>query len=144
MLDGLVPFDRRIQNIRRLYQEFYAHQPEFADFPFDEQRYKDRIGRIQDVVKRLHWASNYDKAALDEFRNKYPQQSHGSTGKPLWKDSEADQCLRQDMKDGLHLQMAPREIFATRECYQPFGKRRFAKRIDQLKEAAKPYGTNPI
>lgn len=144
MIDGLVPFDTKIRDIQRLYQEFYSHQPEFADFPYDEERYKQRIARIQTAVRRLHWASNYDKEALDEFRNKYPQQTHGPTGKPLWKDSEADAWLKQDMKDGLHLQMPPRELFETRDCYKPFGKRRFAKRIDQLRQAAKPYGTNPM
>ena len=48
------------------------------------------------------------------------------------------------MARGLHLLMKPRELFATRACYEPFGKRRFQKRIDQLKEADKPYGCNPM
>ena len=40
--------------------------------------------------------------------------------------------------------MKPSELRETRECYLPFSKRRFSKRLDQMKEAAKPYGMNPM
>jgi hypothetical protein len=144
MLDGLVPIDEKIHDVERLYNELYAHQPEFRDFPFDRTRYADRIGRLQTVVKRMKWAAQYDQECFNDFRLKFPQQSHGPTGKPLWKDSEADRCLKEDMTNGLHLQMKPGKLFETRDCYQPFGKHRFSKGINQLTEAAKPYGTNPM
>ena len=144
MLDGLVPVHENIKNVKHLFDEMYAHQPEFANFPFDEGRYKDRIKRLQTVVKRLKWAANYDRECLAEARALYPKQSQGPTGKPLWRDSEAAAKLAEDMANNLHLQMTPKELFETRECYKPFGKRRFSKRIDQVKEALKPYGTNPM
>jgi hypothetical protein len=144
MLDGLVPVMENIRDISRLFNEMYAHQPEFANFPFDEERYKARIKCLQSLVKRLKWAANYDKECLAEARLLYPKQSHGPTGKPLWRNSEAATKLDEDMANSLHLQMTPKELFETRECYKEFGKRRFSKRIDQKKEAAKPYGMNPM
>ena len=47
MMDGLVPVNSKIVNTRKLFEEMYAHQPEFIDFPFDEDRYKARISRLQ-------------------------------------------------------------------------------------------------
>ena len=143
MMDGLVSCEEPIKNVRHLFDEMYAHQPEFRDFPFDQERYKSRFTRIQKVVKRLKWAAEYDSKCLEEARALYPQQTHGPTGVILWENSEADRLLKEDMANGLHLTMKPGDLFQTRECYKTFGKRRFSKRIDQLREAAKPYGLNP-
>ena len=118
MMDGLVPYDRPIRNVQHLFDTMYAHQPEFANFPFDEERYKARIGRIQKAVRRLKWAADYDKKCLAEARAMFPKQTHGPTGVILWDGSEADKCLREDMENGKHLQMKPSELHATRDCYK--------------------------
>lgn len=144
MLDGIVPVDTKINDIERLHEELHKHQPEFKDFPFDLERYKARIGRLQENVRRLQWASAYDKELLEEALQVYPKQSHGPTGEILWRDSAADQQLDIDMAAGLHLTMKPSELRASKECYKAFSVRRFSKRIDQKKEAAKPHGTNPM
>ena len=144
MMDGIVPVDEKILNVEKLFNELYAHQPEFKDFPFDITRYTDRIGRLQTAVRRLKWASDYDRQCLEEARSVYPKQAHGPTGEILWRESEADHFLELDMEAGLHLQMKPSELRATRECYKQFNPKRFSKRIDQKKQEAKPYGTNPM
>ena len=144
MMDGIVPVNERIKNYRKLYDELYAHQPEFEDFPFDTERYRSRIIRLQDNVRRMKWASDYDQKCLEEARLVYPKETHGPTGTILWRDSEADNWLEIDMAAGLHLQMKPSELRQTRECYKLFTPKRFSKRIDQKKEAAKPYGMNPM
>ena len=43
MMDGIVPVNERIKNYRKLYDELYAHQPEFEDFPFDTERYGPKL-----------------------------------------------------------------------------------------------------
>ncbi len=143
MMDGLVPYDEKIKDIKRLFDEMYAHQPEFQDFPFDEEHYKARIGRSQKAVKRLKWAADHDEKCLIEARAMFPKQTHGPTGKILWEGSEAAEWLEIDFQAGKHLEMAPSELRETRDCYKLFSKRRFSKRIDQMREAAKPYGMNP-
>ena len=66
MMDGLVPYDEKIRDYKHLYDELYAHQPEFRDFPFDLERYRSRITRIQAAVKRLKWAADYDEQCLNQ------------------------------------------------------------------------------
>ena len=48
------------------------------------------------------------------------------------------------MAEGKHLQLMPSELLRERPEYQEFGRERLAKRIDQKREAAKPYGANPM
>ena len=62
----------------------------------------------------------------------------------LWEGSEADAWLEIDMENKLHLQMKPKALRDTRPSYKLFSIRRFSKQIDQKKEAAKPYGQNPM
>jgi hypothetical protein len=144
MMDGIVPYNQKIKDIEKLYHDMYAHQPEFRDFPFDLIRYRDRINRIQKAVARLKWAADYDEACLKAAREKHPKPTHGPTGKILWEDSEAATWIKIDFEAGKHLNMKPSELRETRDCYKLFSKRRFSKRLDQMKEAAKPYGMNPM
>ena len=144
MLDGLVPFDEKIKDIKVLYDTMYAHQPQFADFPFDEARYKSRVSRIQATVKRMKWAALYDKQCLAEARQKYGTPTHDPIGRPVWRGSEAARQLDEDMANNLHKTMKIRELWESKDVYKPFGPERFEKRVDQKKEAAKPYGENPM
>ena len=145
MLDGLVPVNEKIHNVFKLYDTMYAHQPEFKAFPFEESRYKSRIEALQKSIKSLAWAARYDDQCFVEAKAKYPDPTHGPTGEILWRDSDADKQLEHDMAWGLHEQMTPEELRETNlEVYGEFSKKRFAKRIDQKREASKPYGANPM
>jgi len=111
--------------------------------PFDQQLYRGRIDRLQGQVKRFKDYAKMDFEALAHDRLLYPQKTQNSKGEPLWKGSEAAKWLEIDMKDGLHLMKSPQELRETRECYKQFSKKRFSKRIDQLKQKAKKFGKTP-
>jgi hypothetical protein len=143
MFDGIVPIHEPIKNSRKLFNELYADLPEFKPFPYNKRNYDDRFKNLQKTVRIMGWAAQKDQEALAHDRNLHPPPTHDSIGKILWKGSEADKWLRVDVDHKLHEQMTPKELFATRTCYQPFGLRRFTKRIDQLREAAKPHGATP-
>lgn len=145
MLDGLVPVSEKVKNIFRLWVTMYAHQPEFKDFPYEESRFKSRLEALQKSIGRLAWAARYDNQCLLQAKAAYPDPTHGPTGVPLWRDSDAAKQLDHDMAWGLHETMTPSELRATNlEVYGPFTKKRFAKMIDQKREASKPYGANPM
>jgi hypothetical protein len=110
MLDGLVPVDENIKDGRQLLKDMCAHQPEFAYFPFDKECYKARIKGIQAAVKHLQCAAPYGTTCSAQARVVCPNQTHGPTGKPLWRGSEAAEKLAEDMANGLHLQMEPGEL----------------------------------
>ena len=144
MLDGLVSFEEKINDVEGLFEEMYAHQPEFANFPWDLERYKARFQRIQTAVKRLKWAAKYDKECLAEARTIYGIPTHYPNGKPVWRGSNAAKQLDQDLVNGFLDDKDPLEVFEMHECYKEFGVKRLGQRLDQLKESAKPYGENPM
>lgn len=143
MIDNVVPIDVKIQNTEDLYYELYAHLPAFKEWPYDRKTFDRRIASLQEIVTRLKWAAQCDRDALAHDRAMHPQPTHAPNGRLLWKGSEADRWLKVDMHSGLHLQMKPEQLRETRDCYKEFSKRRFSKRIDQLKEKAKPFGCTP-
>ena len=105
--------------------------------------YKGRIKSLQRTVARLQDAAKVDIAALAHDRALHPKPTHAPNGVILWENSDAAAWLDFDMSAGKHLQMTPEELFATRAVYEPFGKKRFAKRIDQLKQKEKEFGKTP-
>ena len=90
-------------------------------------------------------AAKEDAAALahDRLIHPPPGTHHKESNLLLWEGSDADHWLRVDMYAQKHRVMTKEQLFATRDCYKPFGKIRFGKRIDQLLEAAKPVGATP-
>ena len=145
MIDGIVPINEPIIDYRKLYDELYADTPEFEDFPFCHL-FSGRVSRLQQVIQKLGSSAKTDRDALAHDLALHPDfytKTHGTNGLLLWKDHEADRWLKVDMELGKHLQMTPQELRETRDCYKLFSKKRFAKRIDQYKEAAKPFGATP-
>ena len=145
MMDGIVPVDAPIKSYKKLYDDLYAETPEFEAFPFDHL-FASRVTRLQATVKLLGVSAKKDSDGLAHDLALHPgieTQTRGPTGRLLWKDHEADRWLKVDMAAGKHLLMTPQELREQRDCYKLFSKQRFAKRIDQLKEAAKPFGATP-
>lgn len=144
-MDGLAPCGEKIKDVGKLFEEMCAHQPEFKDFPCDRERHKSRIERIQKALARLKWSANCDKKCLIDARKVHPKRTHGPTGTVLQEGSEAARCLAIAMENGEHLvpNFKPGTLWASKACHRQFSKRRFSKRIDQLREAAKPHGENP-
>jgi hypothetical protein len=143
MFDGIVPIDTKIVDSEKLYNEFYADHPLFEKFPYKKSLYDSRIKSLQEEVRRLKERVTYEAQAFAHDRAKHPRPTHNTKGELLWNGSEADRWLKIDMSNGLHLQMAPRELRETRQCYQLISKERFRKRIDQLKQKAKAFGSTP-
>jgi len=141
-LDGILPLDGEL-DAEDIYDSLFAGHPAFEDWPFAKELYDGRLSRLQDVIgKRQKW-TDYDTVALKKDREIFPVRQFNSKNEPVWKGSEADTWLRMDIQDELHLTMKPKELWKTRECYQSFSKERFRKRIDQIKQAEKPFGVTP-
>lgn len=145
LLDGLVPLEK-MRDVEKLFNQMHAGPPEFKEFPFDKENCEGRFSRLQTTVRRLRWAAAYDEECTKEAREKFPRQTHYSNGKKIWRGSEADAELAKAMEKKVQEQdgFKPLQLWKTKGCYQQFSKTRFSKRVDQLREAAKPHGENPM
>jgi hypothetical protein len=138
IIDGNIPLEGDI-NPEEIFQRLYADNPLFSNFPFDKTRYKDRIERLRNAIGRLqHWAAFDSEKVLEDIAKHTPHNKN-IRGELRWDGSEAQQLLKQDVEQGRHLQLKPRELRETREEYKVFGLRVFQKHIDQQKQALKAY-----
>lgn len=145
MLDEIVPHKEKIKDPQALFNQLCAHQPKFANFPWDLERHKSRFSRIQTVVRRMKWASDTDKKPLAEARAMCGTPTHYPNGKPVWRGLEAANQLDQDLVNGLvESNMLPSDVFDMHDCHKEFGVKRLGQRLDQLREKAKPHGENPM
>ena len=142
MMDGIVPFNEPIKDPERLCKELYANRPEFKEHPYS-YLVPGRIKTLQATVNKLGGSAQKDKDALLHDRARNPQSTHEHNGRVLWKGSGAAAQLKDDMANDRHLTMNAEALFASSPAYKEFGQLRLTKRIDQLKEAAKPYGKTP-
>ena len=60
-------------------------------------------------------------------------------GEPCWEGSDAQNLLKQDVDNGLHLQLKPKQLRETRSEYKLFGVRKFQKHIDQELTSGKDF-----
>jgi len=145
-IDEVLPLDKAELgelDIEDIYDNLFAPRDEFKNFPFRDDLHAARLERLRDAISRRQcWAAS-DHVALVNDRKIFPTRTHNSKGEIIWKGSEADYWIKEDMEADLHLQMKCQALWATRPCYQLFSKKRFSKRIDQHKEAAKEHGCTP-
>ena len=150
MIDGIVSCEEPIKDTKKLYDELYAGNTYFSDFPYVHERFSGKQGRfasMQKQVLKLRAGATKDAAAFEHdmkaMRKKGPPTTLHKSGEPLWRNSEADHWLDVDMLAEKHLGMDPMDLRATRECYKEFSPDRFRKRIDQKKHMAKPFSETP-
>ena len=58
----------------------------------------------------------------------------GKSRKDLWHNSRAESLLSEDIKNGYHLQMKPKDLYKTRTEYQVFPLHKFRNHIYQIKD----------
>lgn len=103
--------------------EYYQRQPEFQRVCFDQfaARLVDHRQQVEKRVRRARWDAA--AAAHDQLRHPYP--SHNQRGEPNFHLSGAEDLLRQDVRNGLHLALFPSELQMTRPEYRVFSKKKF-------------------
>lgn len=138
VIDGLIPMEGEI-DVEAIFNEHYVGHSFFKDFPFDKIRYKDRFTSIQKAVKKHKDWAQCDSEKFLQDRALHPPADKNIRGELRWKGSEAQQFLKVDMEQGLHLQMKPRELHKTRDAYKLFGERVFQQHIDQQKQSVKEF-----
>jgi len=142
MMDGILPCHQPVKDPERMHRELHADRPEFKDHQHS-RLVPTRIKTLQVTVHKLGGSAQKDKDALPQDRARNPKSTHGHNGRVLWKDSDADARLKDDMAKGRHLAMTAEQLCDSSPAYAEFGQRRLTKRIDQLKQDAKPCGRTP-
>lgn len=104
------------KDARLVYDIYKERQEEFKEVPFDqfEVRYNEAIKKAAKRRAR----SAQEAAWMRHDRRLYPRQTHNHRGEKVFDmDDRAKRQLRKDIKNKLHKQMTPMELWLKRKRY---------------------------
>jgi hypothetical protein len=121
-----------------VYEQFCKGRSEFENFPRD-RNWPSRLKRLRDKASTRNNRAAVDDACLAHDRLIFPEPVldliHGCK---VWQGSKAQELLRQDIKDGKHPAMKPKDLYETREeYYLDYTLDFFREKIYQEKKAFK-------
>ena len=103
IIDGIIPAEGPI-DVEALFVQHYEGHEYFKNFPFDRQRYNDRITRLRRAILKLKTSADNDTAALEADYLVYPIPATNVRGELRWHGSEAQRLLKLDIDAEIHLQ----------------------------------------
>lgn len=110
--------------------EIYQHCPEFAGVQFDQ--FEARLKDHRVAVAKMKDASFYDEEAFIHDRRLYPRKTHNQRGDAVFDKSDAQEKLREDVRNKKHKRMSPTDLYwSRREYYEVFSLDKFRGRIYQ-------------
>jgi hypothetical protein len=131
--DNLLVDNTFLQDCLNFYKsEHYGDQSEFFEHVVFDQfqaRMKDHIRE----AKKRNSRSTEEEEWLRHDRQHYPRATHNARGEPVFDMDPAKMLLRDDVKNKLHEQMTPKELWSlpTRAAYRKFTLSIFRQRIYQ-------------
>ena len=129
LVRGALPLDEEGLSAVDAWEFYYSNRPEFVDVVFRqfEARLKDH--RKQVKRDRLRAEQEYNMMCHDRALHQRPIVNH--RGEPVYDLHPAKVLLREDVENGRHLGIAPKDFWLTRPEYQEFELKSFRHRIYQ-------------
>jgi hypothetical protein len=115
---------------KEVYDAYQSRQLEFEEVPFEQ--FKEIYNKATKQAAKRRARSAKEEEWLQKDRILHPRQSHNHRGEPVFDmDIEAKEQLREDIKNKLHKQMTPMELWKSRDLYAKYKLDRFRPRIYQ-------------
>ena len=125
----LEAIDNPLDKAPMIFQVYKHTYEEFEDVVYDqfEARLKDYVRENSKSKER----SKEEEKWMREDRKLHPRQTHNQRGEPVFDMDYAKRVLREDVKNNVHLEMKPKELWELREPYHKFKPDIFRQRIYQ-------------
>ena len=125
--------------MEEIFNRLYDGHEYFANFPYDEIRYRDRIDRIRKSIGDLKKWADKDADSLKADLATCPRPKRNIRAQLRWEGSQAECLLKIDVDNGLHLLKTPAQLRSDRPEYKLFDLLVFQKHVDQEKQSRKKY-----
>ena len=112
-------------------EEVYESHDEYKKWP--KRNFKTNFKNLCTKVSKDKARSCYDAAAYEHDRALLCELRGSNKTSSQWNLSDAKHLLRQDIEEGKHFNMRPRELYGTCKEYQDFDLKTFRKHIYQEK-----------
>ena len=123
---GFIPLDANAMKPKEAYnlRPIFSQYGGYKNFPS-----RLRSARNQEIAKINRNAS--DEEAFAHDRNLFPIVTRNAQGLLRWGGSNAEELLRQDISNGRHHTLRPKQLHNSREEYKKFPLDRFREHIHQ-------------
>lgn len=116
-------------------EDAYKLRTEYQEYQFE--KFEKYLETMRGIIRDHHGRASRDASAVAGFRQVYPKPPTNHRGEPRWEGSKAEEFLKNDMNEGKHTQMKPKQLRATRPEYQAYNPKTFSSHIDQEIRARK-------
>lgn len=128
LVKGIVDVNGK-RDPRKVFDTHCKNHPSFAEFSYEN--FPARLRALRIAIKERRERAEDDELALAHDRLIHPKPTHDVRGYPQWDGHEAHRLLKEDIDNGLHKQMKPKELWDTRDEYKEFPLDVFRKHIHQ-------------
>jgi hypothetical protein len=95
--------------------EVFGKRPEYQATA--RRLFANRLKSLREQINRAKGIAANEETALAHDRSLFPVPTHNYRGEPRWEGSEAERLLKEDVGNGLHKTMEPRQLYQTRPQY---------------------------
>jgi hypothetical protein len=125
IMNGIIP----LTNAEMPARIVHGLRPEYSQLPFDS--FPRRLQALRASCKAKLDRGMTDAAAFEHDRRFAQRPTFAALGLPRWEGSDAQRLLKTDITEGMHLQMTPMVLHATRDEYKVFALAVFRGHIHQ-------------
>lgn len=133
--EGVLPLEEHDVSAEDAWNTCYVNLPEFANVNFDQ--FKRQLKAHRKQVKEKKQGADSQEAALLHDRLLYPEKSHYTIGRRIFRMSPAAPLLQADVQNGHHHQLTPSALKASRPEYGEWELKIFTQRIYQAERRVK-------
>jgi hypothetical protein len=122
IIQGLVTKSTPLEEVLRLNSEF-------SNYP--KANFKRNLKALLESIDKDQQRANSDAAAVEHDLALHPRAELTTRNLPFWDGSRAQELLKIDIANGLHLRMTPKEFWRSNEEYKIFPLQNFRNAIYQ-------------
>ena len=98
-----------------LLRDIYAMHLEYSDY--DYKKFSGRLSNLRKIVIKCNDRAEDDQTAFDQYTSCHEPSYFSYKGYIQWQGSDAQELALQDLRDGLHEEMAKKEFWKHRDEY---------------------------
>ena len=136
LMEGVLDLEPEEEETQEILEGIYAMHPEYAEYKFS--RFASRLKTLRKTILTCNARAEEDKKHFLAFFKNNPASECSHKGYIEWAGSAAQEYMREDLEEKLHIKIGKKELFGSRpEYYENFTLEVFRQKMYQEIRTAK-------
>lgn len=116
IVEGRVPLDPKDDDNGQLnLKGIYSMRPEYSEYDYD--KFSGRLSSVRKTIRDFQKKASQDRKRFDRFKDRNPVSELSHKGYIQWQGSEAQELLRQDIREKKHENMSKMDLWGSQPEY---------------------------